>query len=100
IADDNDGACEPLTSGDCTLREAITAVSPGGTITFDTAGVFATPQIISLTLGELAIAGSLTINGPGADQLSVSGGGLSRVFLIGAGVDAAIDGITITGGKP
>jgi hypothetical protein len=37
------------------------------TISFDTAGVFATPQTITLTSGQLLIADSVTISGPGAN---------------------------------
>ena len=37
---------------------------------------------IALTGGELSITDSLTIAGPGADQLAVSGSDLSRVFSI------------------
>jgi hypothetical protein len=35
---------------------------------------------ITLTSGELDITDSLTINGPGTNKLSASGGGTSRVF--------------------
>jgi hypothetical protein len=35
---------------------------------------------ITLTEGELEITSSITINGLGADQLTISGGGVSRVF--------------------
>jgi hypothetical protein len=54
---------------------------------------------IKLTSGELAITGDLTIyNGPGAKTLAVSGNDLSRVFNVGTGVTATIDGLTITHG--
>ena len=58
---------------------------------------------INLASGELLIADDLTINGLGADLLTVDAGGLSRVFNINDGVtdsfiDALIDGLTITGG--
>ncbi|MGO9112625.1 MAG: hypothetical protein ACLP9L_25620 [Thermoguttaceae bacterium] len=55
---------------------------------------------IKLTSGELAIsAENLTIDGPGENQLTVSGGGLSRVFDIGAGANVNIDNLTIADGK-
>jgi hypothetical protein len=47
---------------------------------------------------ELAITGSVTIDGPGADRLSVSGNGSGRVFEIEAG-QLAISGLTITDGQ-
>src|SRR5262245_17213874 len=37
---------------------------------------------ITLSAGELSITGDLRIDGPGADDLTVSGGGASRVFNI------------------
>src|SRR5262245_14309041 len=42
------------------------------TIDFDT-GVFATPQTITLTQGELTITDAVTMTGPGAAILTVSG---------------------------
>jgi CSLREA domain-containing protein len=60
-------------------------------------------QTITLdsTLGELAIDGSLIIDGPGASLLTISGGGKVRVFNIGsvnADIDVTISGVTIDGG--
>jgi hypothetical protein len=54
---------------------------------------------ITLTSGELLIKSSITINGPGANQLAVSGGGTSRVFEIATGFDVSISGLTIADGK-
>ena len=51
-----------------------------------------------LTSGELQITDDVTIDGPGADRLSVSGNNASRVFEI-VSVHAAISGLTITGGS-
>ena len=53
---------------------------------------------ITLTSGELLITDSVTINGPGANQLSVSGNNASRVFEIAAGLNVTISGLTITDG--
>ena len=51
------------------------------------------------TRGELAITGSLTIDGPGANRLTVSGGNASRVFSIsGSSTNVAIDDLTIADG--
>jgi hypothetical protein len=54
---------------------------------------------ITLTSGELPISNSVTINGPGADKLSVSGNNASRVFEIAAGFDVTISSLSITQGK-
>src|SRR5262249_19808138 len=53
---------------------------------------------IKLTSGELLITDSVTINGPGANKLSVSGNNASRIFDITTGLDVAINGLTITHG--
>ena len=54
---------------------------------------------ITLTSGQLSITDDLTIDGPGADRLAVSGNDASRVFRIGSGVTVAIDDLTITHGR-
>ena len=83
------------------LRQAILTASSGDTINFDTAGVFATPQTITLTTGELVINKSLTIDGPGASQLTVSGNNASRVFYISVSFPntVTLDGLTVSGGN-
>ena len=63
--------------------------------------MFKTPQTITLTGTQLELSdttGTETITGPKAG-VTVSGGGLSRVFQVDAGVTASISGLTITGGK-
>jgi hypothetical protein len=67
---------------------------PSSTITFS-AGITS----IALTSGDLPITQSVTINGPGANVLSISGSNLSRIFYITAGT-VAISGLTIKNGKP
>jgi hypothetical protein len=54
---------------------------------------------IALTSGQLSITDELTIDGPGAGRLAVSGNDASRVFQIGSGVAASIDDLTITHGR-
>jgi fibronectin-binding autotransporter adhesin len=84
------------------LRYCITqANSAGGdeTITFDST-VFGTPQTITLSGTQLELSdttGTETITGP-AGGVTVSGGGLSRVFQVDPNVTASISGLTITGG--
>src|SRR5262249_20243649 len=48
---------------------------------------------------QLSITDDLTIDGPGADRLAVSGNDASRVFRIGSGVTVDIDDLTITHGR-
>ena len=56
-------------------------------------------KTIVLTSGELAISTSLDIEGPGADELTISGGGSSRVFdVTTSGLNVTIAGLTITDG--
>src|SRR6516165_9980902 len=46
---------------------------------------------IALTSGQLEVTNNLTIVGPGAARLTVSGNDQSRVFSIDAGINVAID---------
>ncbi|MBS1796255.1 MAG: CSLREA domain-containing protein [Acidobacteria bacterium] len=96
-ADTNDGTCD----ADCSLREAIAAAAAAGTDdTIEFSALFNTPQTITLGGTDLIItnAGTLTINGPGADKLTVSGNGQSRVFTNNTGSVAAINNLRVTGG--
>jgi hypothetical protein len=70
------GAC-PAT---CSLRQAITAANGGDTIVF--APGLSSP--INLAQGELLIGKALTIQGPGATKLTISGQNNSRVFNLTA----------------
>jgi len=54
---------------------------------------FAVNGKITLTVGELFISAPLTINGPGADKLTISGNNVSRVF---AADDGGVTSIAIT----
>jgi hypothetical protein len=82
-------------SGSGSLRAAIAAASSGDTIKFAKS---LNGQTIALMTGELDITTSLDIDGPGAGQLTVSGGGASRVFAIAGGADVALSGLTIANG--
>ena len=83
-------------SGPGSLRQAIlNANANPGLDTIDFApGLSGT---IVLTSGELQITDDVTIDGPGANRLIVSGNNASRVFEVDL-VHAAISGLTITGG--
>ena len=90
-------------AGENNLRQAIAsanATTGANTITFDST-VFATPQTITLGGTQLELSntsGTQTITGPSAG-VTVSGGGLSRVFQFDANVTASISQMTITGGS-
>src|SRR5438552_3665117 len=83
----------PADSGDGSLRAAIAGAHSGDQIVFDTS---LRGQTITLTSGPLAITQSLNIEGPGADQLAVSGNHASRIFAASGGVTVTIAGLTIT----
>jgi hypothetical protein len=86
-------------SGPGSLRAAIAAANTNpGPDTIDFAdGLSGT---ITLTTGELLITDSVTINGPGAKRLSVSGNDSSRVFDVsGSTTTATMNGLTITHGR-
>ncbi len=87
---------------DNTLREAINTangLSSNDTISFST--LFNTPQTITLAGGELALLnnGTLTITGPSAATLTVSGNSASRIFNVASGLTASVSNLTLSGGK-
>jgi hypothetical protein len=83
-------------SGPGSLRAEIAAANSGDRIVFDPR---LNGQTITLTSGELAISQNLSILGPGADQLTVSGNRAGRVFdLTGSGRAVKIAGLTIADG--
>ena len=84
-------------SGAGSLRQAIADAVSEDTITF------AVPGTIALTGGELVIDKALTISGPGANALTLSGNNASRVLYVPLGVPAGggsvrISGLTIADG--
>ncbi|MCA9103160.1 MAG: tandem-95 repeat protein, partial [Planctomycetales bacterium] len=104
-ADENDGTSDPSVGAGTSLREALAYANahPGAdTITFDTAGAFATPQTIALG-NSLTINGDATIDGPGADQLVLDGfvqhGFRFMTVLYVSGGSVTINGLSITGGN-
>ena len=81
-------------AGAGSLRGAIASTPAGETVDFEK-GLSGT---IPLSTGELQIAKHLTIAGPGADLITVSGNHTSRVFDIGANYTVEISGLTIADG--
>ena len=81
------------------ITQANTATDPS-IIAFDPT-VFATPRTIALLHGQLELSNtnaSMAIDSP-ASGVTVSGGGVSRVFQVDGGVTATISGLTITDGS-
>jgi predicted outer membrane repeat protein len=84
-----------LDSGPGSLRAEIAAAAAGDTIVLDSS----LSGQITLTSGELDITHNLTIQGPGAATLTVSGNNAQRVFHILPSVSATISGLTIANGS-
>jgi len=80
-------------SGPGSLRQALADANDGDTITFAVTGA------IQLTGGELLVAKSITISGPGADNLAVDGNANSRVLYVGPATTVTISGLMIRNGN-
>ena len=88
-----DGVCDDG-AGNCTLRGAIqeaNALGGADTITVP-------PGTYFIALGDLDIAGDLTINGSGAIDTIIDGGALDRVLRIHFGT-VVITGVTVQNGN-
>jgi CSLREA domain-containing protein len=110
LADAAPDACDPVGTGNgCTLRDAITLAngdSATDTITFQS-GLTGT---LTLTQGQLPINnGQITIDGPGASHLTISGdadssgtpnSGDSQIFVVNDSSNGhlVLDGATLTRG--
>lgn len=93
VADTADGVCD----ADCSLREAVFASNSGDTIVFSP--LFNLPQTILLTGGQIAINKSLTIAGPNADLLAVSGNNAGRIFYISNGATVTLAAMKLKDGR-
>ncbi len=83
-------------SGPGSLRQAIADAAAGDTVSFNLAGC---PCTITLTSGELVINKNLSIAGPGALVLTVSGNHASRIFQIAEGTfDVTVANLTVANG--
>ncbi|HEY0457671.1 MAG TPA: FG-GAP-like repeat-containing protein [Pyrinomonadaceae bacterium] len=100
VTNTNDG-------GAGSLRQAVADANVNNqddTIVFDMT-VFNTPRTITLTSGQIAIqpdravgiSKTLTVNGPGANLLTIDGNHNGRIFVIDT--YTVIDGMKITGGN-
>ena len=94
-------ATDTPVAGQTDLRQAIAmanAATSASTIDFN----ITTPATITLSNGVLELSNATyatTIDGPGANLLSISGNNASQVFQVDGGVTASISGLTITGGN-
>jgi hypothetical protein len=86
-------------SGPGSLREAIVSANAATGADLIRFAPAARDGTIALAGGQLSITDELSIDGPGAGRLAVSGNDASRVFQIGSGVAASIDDLTITHGR-
>ena len=82
-------------AGPGSLRQAIADVDAGGTVAF-AAGVSGT---ITLTSGQLSVDKAMTIDGPGAQELTVSGNDSSRIVDVVTAGDVELSGLTLTRGR-
>jgi len=82
-------------SGPGSLRAAVAAAVTGDTITFDPA---LSGQTITLTTGEIAIKKAITITGPGAANLTISGNHVSRIFNVNINAVSTITDLSFING--
>ncbi len=99
-ADTNDGTCD----SDCSLREAIAAAN--GAVGADVINLTGVGPTITLS-AQLSVSSDMTLNGPGAANLTISGNNAVRVFNIISGTvvmndltiaDGNVSGFTLGGG--
>jgi predicted outer membrane repeat protein len=84
-------------SGPGSLRQACLELCAGGTIDFTNT---IRGQSIVLTNGEIFIGGALTLMGPGASNLTISGNGSNRVFqIVTLSGRCVMTGLTIANGR-
>lgn len=96
-----------LNDGAGSLRRAVFEACPDSTITFGNGSggggtnfTDAVPDTITLTTGQIVIDKDLTIEGPGAGLLTVSGNNASRIFFVtGPGAAATIEMMTVADGR-
>jgi hypothetical protein len=78
--------------GDCSIRQAIEAASPGETVIVPSGSY-------TVSAGPLSIAQSLNVQGAGARTTSVTGtGGPKNVFSVNSPAGATISGLTVSAG--
>jgi hypothetical protein len=84
-----------LDHGAGSLRGTLAGAASGDTVIFASS---LDGKTITLTSGVLSLLENVTIQGPGAGALTISGNGKSEVFYVGGGTTATISGLTIAHG--
>jgi len=84
------------------LRWVIANAPEGSTITFDGSlrGTISRPSSTPTNGRDILIGRNVTIRGPGAGILAISGGNAGRVFDVSKGVLVTISNLTIKDGEP
>jgi fibronectin-binding autotransporter adhesin len=82
-------------SGSGSLRQALASSVAGETIQFARSAY----GTITLSSGPLVVASSVTIDGPGATNLTINGNDAFQDLRVQAAVTARVSGLTITGGE-
>lgn len=91
--------------GECTLRGAILSANLDGSVGGCVAGsgtdkiVFGVRGTITLTQGQLDITSALVVEGPGSDDLIISGNDSTRVFEVSGAGFATISRVSIVNGN-
>ena len=82
-------------SGEGSLRDALGRIAEGGTITFDPSLAGGT---MTLTSGQLAIDGSVTVDASAAAPVTISAGGASRVLQVAASAQVSMNDLVLRDG--
>lgn len=85
------------TEGLITLREAVGAIYGSGTIEFS--NDLSYPLQIDLVQGEIPVRKQMSIIGPGARMLTLSGGGNGRIFGLEEAEGILLEGMHLTDGS-
>ncbi len=80
-------------AGAGTLRQEVIDAANGDVIVFD-----ASISLITLS-SNIEIDVNITIDGPGADELTISGGNSAQIFHVSAGGTVEINGLTLEDGR-
>jgi uncharacterized delta-60 repeat protein/CSLREA domain-containing protein len=95
LVDESDGN---FATGDFSLREAIELANSAANLDEIQFAPALSGGTITLTVGQLLVNNDLTITGPGAANLTISGGNAFRVFDLQTNPDVIISGLRISGG--
>lgn len=93
-----DGVDFNITVGEYSLREAVTIIAEGGTITFNLPSAPGANDVLTLPLGELVTNRTFVIQGDGADVLALSGDDTGRIFRIQDGGTVTMRDLAIVEG--